>query len=79
MNSHLIVGSCATLVKAFSLCALFFRLSDEGGSSLARLMFICLVYLCDIFVSENVVLIVNAVPIAVLNQALNDYKIYQSS
>lgn len=79
MNSHLIMRSCAALAKVFSLCALFFQLFNEGGSSLAH------VYLFSLFMLHFCIW---KCPIncecsaygtdAVLNQVLGDYKIYQS-
>lgn len=64
--SHLVVGSCATLGQPFSLRALFFQLCNEAGSFYLFFfcVFICLFYLCYIFVSGNALLIENAVPTA---------------
>lgn len=80
VNSHLIMGSCAALAKAFSLAALFFQLSNEGGSSLARvyLFSLFMLHFCIWKCCLNRECSANGTD-TVLNQVLDDYKIYQSS
>jgi len=81
VNAHLLVTSGATVAKAFILCALFFQLSDESGSSLAH------VYLFSLFMFLHfciwICLIIcecNAYGTDTgLNWVLEDDKIYQSS
>lgn len=76
-NSLLVVGSCTTVGKCFSLCALFFQLCHEGGSFACVSLFILfMLHFCIWKCFLNCECSAYS-PAAVMNQVIDDYKIKQ--